>query len=460
MGTVIRTIDNFNYLKLVSFKDFLQWDVKRYLSHTNFFNYPLIKIATFAKQYKCPISLNDDTEYKRITVKLYGLGAILRDTEFGKNIKTKSQFLVKKGQFIFSKIDARNGAFGIISDELDNAIITNSFSVYDIDQSKVIPQYLMLITTTDYFTKLCEGVSKGTTGRRNITDEDFLNFEIPLPSITVQEEILSEYNAKMQEAEKLAFELETFSEKYEDTLFEFLGVTKIPVKRVTNSLEFINFVNTSRWGYQYLLNHEQSERLLYTKKFPQKLLSSLVLLNPTTSFSKLKKDDKISFLPMECISDLYGEVIEYQVGYVKNSGGYTKFQEGDLLWSKITPCMQNGKSCIVENLENGYGYGSTEYHVIREKEESEIHLRFLYHLLRTKYVLTNATFHFTGSAGQQRVPIDFLANLNVPLPSIDEQKKISKELDKLIADRKVKQVKVNELKEEAIKDFQAKIFKP
>lgn len=225
-------------------------------------------------------------------------------------------------------------------------------------------------------------------------------------------------------------------------------------------MQFINLVNTSRWGYQYLLNHEQSERLLDTKKYPQKILSSLILLNPTTSFIELKKDDKISFLPMECVSDLYGEVIEYRDGDVKSSGGYTKFQEGDLLWSKITPCMQNGKSCIVENLENGFGYGSTEYHVIREKENSEIHLRFLYHILRTKYVLTNATFHFTGSAGQQRVPIEFLANLNVPLPSIDEQKEISKELDSLIADRKVKQVKVTELKEQAIKDFEAKIFKP
>jgi len=280
-----------------------------------------------------------------------------------------------------------------------------------------------------------------------------------LPSLTEQEEILAEYNAKMQEAERLKIELQQFEEKYENTLFNFLGIKKIPIKQVTNSLQFVKYVNISRWGYQYLLNHEQTEKLLETKKYPHKLLSRLVLLNPPTNFGNLKKDDKVSFLPMECISDLYGEVIEYRVGDVQSSGGYTKFQEGDLLWSKITPCMQNGKSCIVENLENGFGYGSTEYHVIREKENSEIHLRFLYHILRTKYVLTNATFHFTGSAGQQRVPIEFLANLNVPLPSLDEQKEISKELDKLIADRKVKQIKVTELKEQAIKDFESRIFK-
>ena len=160
---------------------------------------------------------------------------------------------------------------------------------------------------------------------------------MPLPELSEQEKILSDYNFKIKQSEKLEAELNSFSENYENILFEFLGITKIPVKQATNSLQFIKLVNTSRWGYQYLLNHEQSERLLDTAKFPQKLLSSLVLLNPTTSFNELKKDNKISFLPMECVSDLYGEVIEYRDGKVQSSGGYTKFQEGDLLWSKITP---------------------------------------------------------------------------------------------------------------------------
>lgn len=447
------------FLKFINFIELSEWDVKRYLSKKILFNYPLISISSFANQYKQSVHIDDEVYYKRVTVKLYGQGAVLRDIEIGKNIKTKSQFLIKKGQFIFSKIDARNGAFGIVTEELDNAIITNSFSVYNIDENLILPQFLMLVTSTDYFKELCEGVSKGTTGRRNISDDDFLNFKIPLPSLSEQKAILAEYNSKMQEAERLKIELQQFEEKYENTLFNFLGIKKIPIKQVTNSLQFVKYVNISRWGYQYLLNHEQTEKLLETKKYPHKLLSRLVLLNPPTNFGNLKKDDKVSFLPMECISDLYGEVIEYRDGDVQSSGGYTKFQEGDLLWSKITPCMQNGKSCIVENLENGFGYGSTEYHVIREKENSEIHLRFLYHILRTKYVLTNATFHFTGSAGQQRVPIEFLANLNVPLPSLDEQKEISKELDKLIADRKVKQIKVTELKEQAIKDFESRIFK-
>lgn len=451
----------FQQLHFVSFSNLANWStytlLGKGLSYTD--AYPFVKIGSFLKRNKTQVKVKDDILYKRATIKINNGGIHLRDEVLGETIGTKNQFKIKKSQFLLSKIDARNGAFGVVPTELDNGIITGNFWTFDVDTSLINPHYLSILTGTPMFQRLCQSASVGTTNRNYLQEDLFHDFEIPLPSLTEQEEILASYNANMQNAMKLAFELEIFNATYENTLFEFLGITKIPVKEATNSLQFINLVNTSRWGYQYLLNHEQSERLLDTKKYPQKLLSSLVLLNPTTSFNELKKDDKISFLPMECVSDLYGEVIEYREGDVKSSGGYTKFQEGDLLWSKITPCMQNGKSCIVENLENGFGYGSTEYHVIREKEDSEIHLRFLYHILRTKYVLTNATFHFTGSAGQQRVPIEFLANLNVPLPSIDEQKEISIELDKLIADRKVKQVKVTELKEQAIKDFEAKIFK-
>jgi len=451
----------FQQLHFVSFTNLANWSayalLGKGLSYTD--AYPFVKIGSFLKRNKTQVKIQDDILYKRPTIKMNNGGILLRDEVLGEEIGTKNQFRINQAQFLLSKIDARNGAFGVVPAELDNGIITGNFWTFDVDTSLINPHYLSILTGTLMFQRLCQSASVGTTNRNYLQEDLFLDFEIPLPSLSEQEEILAEYNAKMQEAERLADELEKFTETYENILFDFLGITKIPVKQAANSLQFINLSNTSRWGYQYLLNHEQSKRLLDTKKYPQKFLSSLVFLNPTTSFSKLKKEDKISFLPMECVSDLYGEVIEYRDGDVNSSGGYTKFKEGDLLWSKITPCMQNGKSCIVKNLECGFGYGSTEYHVIREKEDSEIHLRFLYHILRTKYVLTNATFHFTGSAGQQRVPIEFLANLNVPLPSIDEQKEISKELDKLIADRKVKQVKVTELKEQAIKAFEAKIFK-
>ena len=89
--------------------------------------------------------------------------------------------------------------------------------------------------------------------------------------------------------------------------------------------------------------------------------------------------------------------------------------------------MQNGKSAILKNLLNGYGYGSTEFYVIRNTNPN-IYLDYIYHILRTKIVRQNAMTYFTGSSGQQRVPKSYLQNLEIPLPDINIQKSISDQI--------------------------------
>ena len=96
-----------------------------------------------------------------------------------------------------------------------------------------------------------------------------------------------------------------------------------------------------------------------------KKLGDIVDIDPKNDFASLDKNLEMSFIPMPCISDEYGEVIKLEAGVNEKSKGYTRFQEGDLIWAKITPCMQNGKSAILKGLKNGYGYGSTEFYAIR-----------------------------------------------------------------------------------------------
>jgi len=108
--------------------------------------------------------------------------------------------------------------------------------------------------------------------------------------------------------------------------------------------------------------------------------------------------------------------------YAEVRRGYTYFAEGDVLFAKITPCMQNGKHAIATNLLGGIGFGSTEFHVIRPSPEIES--GWIYMFLRQPSVLKAATAHFTGSVGQQRVPAGFLAALTLPLPPISEQNRL------------------------------------
>ena len=164
------------YLHFVPLPDIVNWSVQ-YMLDTNFSysdKYPLVEIGSFLKRNKTAIDVENDKEYKRVTIKINNGGVFLRDVEKGINIGTKKQFIVSKGQFLLSKIDARNGAFGVVSEEVDGAIITGNFWTFDVDYSKINPYFLALITTTPEFIKFSENASNGTTNRHYLQENLFL----------------------------------------------------------------------------------------------------------------------------------------------------------------------------------------------------------------------------------------------------------------------------------------------
>ena len=124
----------YNYLKFVRFKDVENWSVRYILGMSIGFNkkYSMIPIGNIIKRKAISVDIKDDEVYKQITLKTNGGGAVLRDVKIGKQIGTKKQFVVTDGQFIMSKIDARNGAFGVIDSKLDGAIVTADFTVIDV----------------------------------------------------------------------------------------------------------------------------------------------------------------------------------------------------------------------------------------------------------------------------------------------------------------------------------------
>jgi type I restriction enzyme, S subunit len=153
-------------------------------------------------------------------------------------------------------------------------------------------------------------------------------------------------------------------------------------------------------------------------------LGEVCELNPRRPFIDRDDSDPTSFIPMESVDAVLGVVSsirERQYGEVKK--GYTFFAEADVLFSKITPCMQNGKHAIAEGLIDGIGFGTTEFHVIRPKEA--IISEFIWFYVRQPKVLTNAIKHFTGAVGQQRVPDGYLAELEISLPPLCEQQRIA-----------------------------------
>ncbi len=155
-----------------------------------------------------------------------------------------------------------------------------------------------------------------------------------------------------------------------------------------------------------------------SSKYRNVKLSEIAWIDPTCNFVKTKE---VSFVPMDAIDSVNGAIAYQGLKKVEETKGFTRFKEGDILWAKITPCMQNAKSAIAKNLLNGYGCGSTEFFVIRTKDKNVVSQEYLLFLLRDDKILKSAMNYFGGSAGQQRVSPLFLKTFNVPLPNIDEQ---------------------------------------
>ena len=159
---------------------------------------------------------------------------------------------------------------------------------------------------------------------------------------------------------------------------------------------------------------------------------------------------QVTFIPMSAVDEVTGTIQSPSVRCLEQvKKGYTYFREGDVLFAKITPCMENGKAAIAIDLVNELGFGSTEFHVIRPS--IQITAEWVYHYIRRKSFRELAAKSMTGSVGQQRVPDDFLRSVEVPLPPLEEQKRIAARVEEILS--RVEQAK--KLREEALKDAEA-----
>lgn len=154
-------------------------------------------------------------------------------------------------------------------------------------------------------------------------------------------------------------------------------------------------------------------------------------INPRTRLG-LADSDLVSFVPMADVDEHLGRITGCQsrpYGEVKK--GLTPFQERDVLFAKITPCMQNGKAAIASGLIGGVGFGSTEFHVLRAG--SDVTPEYLFALVRLQSFRNHAMSAFTGSAGQQRVPTEFLRQFRLPVPTSTDLQKFSSVVRHLLA---------------------------
>lgn len=262
--------------------------------------------------------------------------------------------------------------------------------------------YLNMVDYKDYV--------KGTT-RLKLTQGSMQLMPFPLPPLSEQQRIV-------ERIEELFAKLDEAKERLQEVADSF-AVRKAAIlhKAFTGEL-------TKQWRLENGVSDESWE---------DKLLGDVCTVNPKKIDAKNLDDNlEVSFVPMAAVSDVLGEIVNHEVKNLQDvRTGFTNFSKGDVIFAKITPCMENGKSAIVGPLVNDIGYGSTEFYVLRCKEE--LNNKYLYHMVRNTTFRAEAKAVMTGVVGQQRVPKTFLQEYQLLLPTLSEQHEIVRLIDDLLA---------------------------
>lgn len=214
-----------------------------------------------------------------------------------------------------------------------------------------------------------------------------------------------------------------------------LSTIKIQLHEYDNQLEIVNMLNrvssSIDFRKQQLTKLDELIKARFVEMFgepgaknenwPQCTLGKACKINPKKSEDiRLQPNLEVSFVPMPAVTEngkMDSSIIKI---YDEVKTGFTYFSERDVLFAKITPCMENGKGAVAVNLKNEIGFGSTEFHVIRPIAE-KTNPYWIYALTVFEKFRKDAAKNMTGSAGQRRVPASFLENYQISLPPIDLQ---------------------------------------
>lgn len=406
------------------------------------------------RQVKERVKVEPDQEYKMVGVRWYGEGTFHRETVLGKNLSATYVTPVIPGAFMYNRLFAWKGSFAVVPPEHGDCFVSSEFPQFLVDETRLSARYLYLFFMRAPVTEAVNAASIGSAAvsRNRFKEDEFLGFRLTLPPLPVQQAIVARWEAAQAEIQEARQQAKTLEDSAEELAITQAGIYLHELKQRPKVLT-LQWRDFERWGVQFNRWDWKLTDLLTSNLFPMKRMEEVAEVNPT-DISKIKDMSlPVSFIPMEAVSDKEGVIFAPQVRrFLEVSKGYTRFMADDVIWAKITPCMQNGKCAVAKQLENGLGFGSTEFHVIRSKNKETLLPEYLWVLLRMKHLRQAAQRYFIGSAGQQRVPADFLAGLYIPVPPLDIQREIVQQVQaqraeiarlRAEAERKTREIKAD-----------------
>jgi type I restriction enzyme S subunit len=440
--------------------------------------YNTIKISEFLLRKKEPIRIDPDKEYRLVTVKMHHNGVVLREKKRG-SLLGSNMYKVSKGQFILSGIDARNGAFGIVPDELDGAIVTNDFWYFDVDETKVLRDFFYWLTNTPMFLDACIKSSKGETQRIRLQKDLFYNFEFHFPPINKQKLFLERFN-KIDDNESL-LQNELINQSSHLSLLRQAILQEAIEGKLT--AEWRKSVKAHGRATQGDPEYDAAALLEKIKADKQKLIADgkirkekpLALIKPVEvpfplpegwawcRLGEISSDihygftasanERIQSPKMLRITDIQDNKVDWNMvpGCQIEKSVLPKYclSHGDILIARTGGTI--GKTFLIEDCPSDSVFAS---YLIRFIPMKNINIHFAKFFMESPiYWLQLKQMSWGG--GQPNVNASNLQKMNIPLPPLSEQKAIVERVDRLMAMVDELETQVKERKEQAERLMQA-----
>ncbi|MDZ5017874.1 restriction endonuclease subunit S [Clostridium perfringens] len=423
------------------------------------------KVGDLLSRVKDSIDIVDNKEYKRVTIKSKNQGICLRDIKSGSQIGTKKQFLIKSGQFLLSKIDARNGAFGIVPSELDSAIITGNFWTYEIKDELLNIEWFNLFVSSANFINICEKSSSGTTNRKYLDEKLFLDFNIELPSLEEQTKIVNVYKEKNEKYKNCLYEIDNqlfiLSELKNQILKEAVEGNLIK-SNVSNKSIRLDIEDMKREKERLIkakvIKKEPSLPEIEEKDIYFEIPDSWewVRLGDICSYIQRGKSPKYSdiekfpVISQKCIQWSGFEIEKAKFIDPDTLSKYTEerfLKTGDLLWNS-TGLGTLGRINMYDESYNPYEVAIADSHVTVIRPFSDyVNSKYILYWLSGPIVQSEIVSKSSGSTKQKELYATTIKEYLIPLPSLEEQNKIVCKVEKLLDNLKLLEMKTIDSKQ-------------
>ena len=330
---------------------------------------PWVPFGSVFELQRRQVAVDPSADYQEIGVRSFGRGLFVKDPVTGSDIGSKRVFRVEPGDLVVSNVFAWEGAVGVATGLHGGMIGSHRFMTWT-PKGDVNVDFARHYFGSELGLTALGAASPGSAGRnRTLSIANLEAVSIPLPPRVEQERIVSHLTA------------------IEPSLIRWRSLSPtLPAALLV-----------AQW----------------LESLPMRRLGTVAQVNPRPV--KVAPQTPIDFVPMEAVDARSGTIASSTIRLRGDlSSGYRQFLPGDVIFARITPSMQNGKSAIYLGNQAEVGYGSTEFHILRPHEA--VHAEWVWAVLRTRWFIEQAKLAFTGTAGQQRVPSVFLEQVEIPVP--------------------------------------------